>query len=75
MNNAKKPKAKNKPPQPQDFTNYYVYKSALAEYNEEQYNEFLDKCNNGECVFIEKEIISQEREKGNKEFEKLNEVK
>lgn len=55
----------NKPPQPKDFDNYYVYKSKLAEYNESQYEEFIEKCKKGECTFIEKEIISHEREKSN----------
>lgn len=59
-------------PNEKDFNNYYTYKSALAEFNDEHYNEFLKECEKGKCTFIEKEIISQEREKSN---EMLNELK
>lgn len=63
-------KAKN-PPKPEDFDNYYVYKSALAQFNDNEYAEFLERCTNGDCVYVEKDVISPELEKGNKEFEKL----
>lgn len=59
-------------PNEKDFDNYYAYKSALAEFNDEHYSEFLKECEKGKCTFIEKEIISHEMEKSN---EIINELK
>lgn len=65
-------KAKN-PPKPEDFDNYYVYKSALAQFNDNEYAEFLERCKNGDCVYVEKEVISPELEKGNNAIKNINE--
>lgn len=61
-----KVKFKSKPkkvlikPLPKDFDNYYMYLNALAEYENNCWNEFVKECEKGNAIYIEREVFNKD---------------